>query len=266
MIYSKVLKKSIQGLALITALAACTDQSQLATVQVQMIDAPADYEAVYVDVVDVQVNVGQDEAGWQSLKEANLGVFNLLELTNGASALLGEIALPAGELSQIRLILGEENSLVSDGQTIALSTPSAQQSGLKLSINETLEAGVTYQLIIDFDAARSIVQAGNSGRYNLKPVLRATMDARTGSIEGAIEQGVTEGVQSVVYVMAGTDTVAAAYTDDTGGFLLGALPEGTYNLLLSPEEGRGYITTEMSDVAVTVGKVNKIGTITLFEE
>lgn len=266
MFYSQVIKKGLLGVGLIASLAACDNEAQMATVQVQLIDAPADYEAVFIDVVDVQVNVGEEEDGWQSLDEANMGVYNLLELTNGASVLLGEIALPAGELSQVRLILGDNNSLVTDGQTVALSTPSAQQSGLKLAVNQELEAGITYQLVIDFDAARSIVESGNSGDYNLKPVIRASMDPRTGAISGVIEQGVSEGVNATVFAIVGEDTLTSAYTDDTGNFLLGALPEDTYTVSISPETGSGYIATDVENVSVTIGEVNELGTITLNNE
>ena len=58
------------------------------------------------------------------------------------------------------------------GEKIALKTPSGQESGLKVQVHQEVTGGILYRLTLDFDAGRSIVKAGNSGKYLLKPVLR----------------------------------------------------------------------------------------------
>jgi hypothetical protein len=60
--------------------------------------------------------------------------------------LLGDIELPAGKVSQLRLILGSNNSIKVAGQVLLLplTTPSAQQSGLKVQIHTDLKEGITY--------------------------------------------------------------------------------------------------------------------------
>ena len=60
-----------------------------------------------------------------------------------------------------------------------LTTPSAQHSGLKLNVHAELTEGITYKILLDFDAARSIVKTG-SGAYNLKPVIRTITEATSG--------------------------------------------------------------------------------------
>jgi hypothetical protein len=50
--------------------------------------------------------------------------------------------LEISKVQQIRLILGTRNTVV-DGITYPLSTPSAEQSGLKLQVNQTLQEGVS---------------------------------------------------------------------------------------------------------------------------
>src|SRR5258705_2673224 len=154
--------------------------SQLATVQVRLTDAPGDFEEVNIDIQDVQVNSDTSSGGWVSLDVKNKGVYNLLKLTNGLDTLLGDIQLPEGEISQIRLILGNNNTVKVSGQSLALKTPSAQQSGLKIQVHTTLKAGVNYNITLDFDAARSIVATGN-GSFNLKPVIRSVV-AVAGSV------------------------------------------------------------------------------------
>ena len=54
---------------------------------------------------------------------------------------------------------------------VPLTTPSAQQSGLKMNVNITVPAGREVDFAIDFDACKSFVKAGKSGKILLKPVL-----------------------------------------------------------------------------------------------
>ena len=58
------------------------------------------------------------------------------------------------------------------GSETALDTPSGQQSGLKMNVNLTVEPDKVADFVLDFDACKSVGHArGNSGRYNLKPVI-----------------------------------------------------------------------------------------------
>ena len=235
------------------------DTNADARVRVLLTDDPGDYEAVNIDVQDVQVNPEDDDEGWVSLANVNPGVYNLLDLTGGLDTLLADAELPAGRLSQIRLVLGSDNTVQIDGEVKELMTPSAQQSGLKVQLNTDLEAGVTYTILLDFDAARSVVQAGNSGRFNLKPVIRATVDANSGSIRGTV---LPADVQSLITAYNSTDTLST-YTNGEGFFLLRGVPEGTYNLLIAPDPDSALPDEELTDVAVTLGEVTDIGAVDL---
>src|SRR6185369_13880870 len=135
------LNKYVSGWLLIISvtLVMCSkENAQTSTLQVRLTDAPGDYEEVNIDIQDVQVNSdASSNSGWKSLN-IKKGVYNLLKLTNGLDTLLGEAQLPQGRVSQIRLILGSNNSLKVLGQAHALNTPSAQQSGLKILVNTDL--------------------------------------------------------------------------------------------------------------------------------
>jgi len=161
---------SCVSLSLLLFVASCSkDSSQTATLQVRLTDAPGDYQEVNIDIDSVKVsssNTSGSNSSWVGL-DVKKGVYNLLDLTNGLDTLLGTTVLPAGKITQLRLVLGSNNTVKVAGQSYPLSTPSAQQSGLKILINTTLSAGVTYKITLDFDAARSIVVTGNSN-YILK--------------------------------------------------------------------------------------------------
>jgi len=232
-----------------------------ARIQVALVDAPADYEAVYIDIDDVQVNVGndeEDESGWQSLDDAQPGIYDLLKLTNGEEAFLGEIELPAGQLGQVRLILGDSNSLITEGSETELKVPSGSQSGLKLNVGENIEAGLTYKLVIDFDAAKSVVKAGNSGRYNLKPVLRASFEAQTGAIAGVVSPA-----EGIVYGIIGDDSISTYPDIETGEFLIRALEAGTYDVVAVPGSDTELDTVTVENVLVEIGIVTEVDTLKL---
>ncbi|MGI9543563.1 MAG: DUF4382 domain-containing protein [Cyclobacteriaceae bacterium] len=239
---------------------ACDSEPGMARLVVKLTDAPADYQEVNVDIQNIEVNVNQngDESGWTTLENTNTGVFNLLELTNGISAVLADVEIPAGYISQIRLQLGDNNTLKMGDQMIDLKTPSAQQSGLKIKLNSTLSANITYEILLDFDAARSVVKAGNSGNFNLKPVIRASAEAQDGAIKGMITPSEAS---SVVYAIQGADTVTSTFTNDVGRFLIRGLADGTYTVSISPQDP--YQTETRDEVLVNIGNVTDLGTIAL---
>lgn len=248
------------GICVVLALSllfSCNDaDDKPAYLEVHLTDAPGDYQQVNIDIQDVQVNSGSEDGGWTSI-DVNKGVYDLLKLTNGLDTLLGSCELPPGKVSQVRLILGSNNSIKINDQLIALSTPSAQQSGLKLQVKAELQEGITYKLLLDFDAARSIVKAGSSGKYNLKPVIRTIVEAESGAIKGSISP-----VESspAIYALIGADTVGTAFADQaTGKFLIKGLNAGIYKVTFQPKAGFQNFSKE--GVVVTTGNVTDVGTI-----
>ncbi|WP_373520722.1 DUF4382 domain-containing protein [Aquiflexum sp.] len=257
------------GLAVLFLTVSCDMQNKQITspdgnakVNVYLIDAPANYDEVWVEVLAVEIlpKGGSEENGssWINLAhESEDQKINLLSLVGGNSAHLGEIEVPAGEISQIRLLLGDDNYIIKDGQRIDLSTPSAQQSGLKLKIDKPLNPGISYDLIIDFDASQSIVRAGNSGQYILKPVLRVVAE-ESSTIEGTIlplEAGPVE-----VTAVLGDETLGT-YTDESGKFVLRGLKTGSYILEIVPNES--YLGVTLEAVETETGKVTLIDPIQL---
>ncbi|RBL92576.1 DUF4382 domain-containing protein [Chitinophaga flava] len=229
-----------------------------AKLTVYLTDAPANYDAVNIDVQDVLVNASAGDNGWQSIHLLRPGVYNLLNFRNGIDTVLASSGLPAGKISQIRLVLGSKNSVVVNGAAYPLETPSAQQSGLKLNVQATLTAGVEYRLWIDFDANRSVVTTGN-GKYILKPVIRTYTQATSGSIKGIVLPAIH--INSV-FAIQNTDTIATAKPDPlTGAFLLTGLNAGAYNVAFA---GDGLVKdTIVASVNVSIGQVTSIAPITL---
>ena len=235
-----------------------------AGIAIALTDAPGDYEEVWVEVDDIMIKreEGNDgEGGWESLGVIDPGPHDLLKLTGGKTQLLTDTDIPAGYLRELRMILGDNNTIVADGVSYDLKTPSAQQSGLKLQVNQELEAAIEYQFILDFDVEKSVVKAGNSGNYNLHPVLRLSAEATTGSITGSVHP---TDLNAMVVAENGEVSVSA-YTDDEGGFRLHGLPEGTYKITATPDEASGFFPEVVDNVEVKIGDVTDLGVIFLQE-
>ena len=234
----------------------CQDENKNARIEVWLTDAAGDYQAVNVDVQGVEINSAEGEQGWQSLA-ITPKVYNLIELANGNETFLGDLELPGGRISQIRLILGDSNTVV-DKDTIEheLKTPSAQQSGLKIQVHQVLAEGITYKILLDFEAGKSVVKTG-SNNYILKPVIRATTEAQDGAIKGSVSPA---GVVAVS-LMAADTVVTTTSTDEAGKFLIRGLDAGTYKLVF--DAGSDTPDIEKADVSVSVGEVTDIGVISM---
>lgn len=221
-----------------------------AHVAVKLTDAPGDYEGVYVDVEEVMVNTTTEadaEAKWETIAVIDEDPINLLELTGGVTKLLADVDLPAGHLSQIRLVLGENNYLkeTEDGPEIMMKTPSAQESGLKLQVNEELEADAEYTFILDFDVDKSVVATGNGG-YNLKPVIRTSVEENSSSITGTV----VADAEDVVVTATSLNAEVSAHTDAEGKFELHGLPAGTYLITVTPDDLSGLAVYTQNNVEV----------------
>lgn len=252
--------------ALVLIIAGCdtAPQSETGTLEVRLVDAPIDSVSEVNIVIDsVQVNNTDNEEGWITISEP-MQSYDLLKLTNGAYEVLGEVDLEPGTYEQIRLILNPEgNNLVFPDERVEdLFIPSGAQTGVKLNVNAEIEAGFTYTLILDFDASRSVVKAGNSGKYLLKPVIKASNEATTGIVSGTV---LPADAKSKVMAIVEEDTLTTTLADTTDGtYKLLGLDPGTYRISFEPRVD-GYAGTDTTGVEVTAGATTELGTTELEE-
>ncbi len=228
------------------------DNEGMSSLTFNLTDAPGPYDEVNIDVVGLQVIVNDSIYDL----ETQAGVYNLLDLVNGKDTLIVDGQVPSGMLSQVRLILGDNNNLLIGSDYFDLKTPSAQQSGLKLNVHQEIYPGVAYEYTIDFDAGRSVVHTGND-QYILKPVLKVFSDAVSGAIEGVVSPA---DVNAEIFAISESNDTISTFSDiATGHYMFRGLQGGSYSLDFKPVAP--YSDTTLTDIVVRTGYVTSVDTV-----
>lgn len=157
-------------LASITLIFSCSKDNKNSTLQVRLTDNPVAFQEVNVDIREVRVKFDDDVSDneWVTLT-TNAGIYNLLTL-QGVDTALATGLLPTNTVKQVRFILGPNNTVKDNGIVYPLVIPSGSESGLKIKVSKKLNLTLE-TLVIDFDAALSVLKEGN-GDYKLRPVIK----------------------------------------------------------------------------------------------
>jgi hypothetical protein len=224
-------------------------------------DAPAcGYEQVNVTVNKLRVHPSADaaatDAGWSDIVLSPPRRIDLLTLQNGRVELLGETPLNAGHYSQIRMVLADNsqaeplaNSVVPSGRAEApLDTASSSTNGIKVKLDTDVGDGQVVDVVLDFDACKSVVSAGKSGHYKLKPVVTAIpLVAGSGQgVVGHVDPNLAMSQTRVAVQLNGVQ-VKATTPDASGKFVLYPVPLGRYDLVVT---AAGRVTAVVTGVPV----------------
>jgi hypothetical protein len=250
-------------------LSSCRDEtgtgSDTGILHLSITDAPIDqYDVtgVFITVTDVQIH--KDGESWTALDGFQGPVtYNLLELTHGVSALMGSTELTAGTYTQIRFMLDAPANMgqgqhtnpgcyleFADGSTASLFVPSGGQTGYKAIGSFTVPINGEVHVTADFDVRKSVVVAGNSGKFILKPTIRLVADDQAGKITGSVTN-LEAGYGAVIYAYeAGTYQEAEALdpepelvrfpraissdrVHEEGHYMIPFLAPGSYDLVVA---------------------------------
>jgi len=240
--------------------------------RVALTDAPAcGYDEVNVTIERVRVHqsstADDNDGGWVDIPVVNgPRKVDLLSLTNGVLMELGQTTLTAAFYSQIRLVLASNSSIPlsntvkpTGGVETEMKTPSAQQSGLKLINGFTVAPNTVTDIVLDFDACKSVVKAGNSGMYLLKPVIRMIPRTLTPTaIAGYVQTGVT-GV--TVSAQKNGVVMKATQPDANGQFVLAPLDPAMspYDVVFT---GENLTTSVIAAVPVVANQTTTLNSST----
>jgi len=259
-------------------LAGCGAEINTGTLSLSLSDATtAEYNAAYVTIKEVQVHTDED-GSWQRVASPNR-TYNLLELVNGVREQLGITELETAHYTQMRLIIGKSpddtinllseshpyaNYIIDNADTYyELKIPSGYQTGIKIVHGFDIAEDQTTELILDFDACRSVVQAGNSGKWLLKPTIKIASLEDFSIINGTVTDDSDAGIEGAlvsaqIFNGGTTETKdddeliiqAATITDSNGEYKLFVTP-GTFNLVVYAEAK----VPDFRKVATTAGEV-----------
>ncbi len=165
---------------------------------IYLTDCPFEAEEVNVEIVNVIV---EDMDGFKIELNTAVGVYNLLEFTNGVDTLLAEGNVELEDIESIYLELGDANSIVVDGQEFPLELKGDSLVKVNINLDQFDESA---DFIVDFFACTSIIEV--NGEYFLKPVIKfkGTKNNNQG--------GNTDFVEDFIEDIAGCYTLVYPYT------------------------------------------------------
>lgn len=128
--------------------------------------------------------------------------------------ILDEYKLPEGRYTALRLLLDESRLFVEvDGAQHLMTIPEAEQEGLEVPFNVTVDDDTELDLTLDFDVRKSLRRVSED-QFELHPVLRVVRTERSGFLTGTVaedlvrdsncENGTDDRDGNAVYVFAGS--------------------------------------------------------------
>jgi hypothetical protein len=239
-------------------------ESGEASLTVKLTDAPGDLKQAQVRVSKIILQgagTGDSTSARQEFTVASTEWIDLLTLTGGKlQSLVSGVAVQPGTYSQLRVVVDGAYVVTRDNKVFAtpgavlpanvtatgeLKCPGCDKSGFKVIFPGGITVSDATTLLIDFDVNQSFGhEAGNSGKYILKPVLigtRQTGATQPGTISGTVSlaQGVTipacggqatlDLTRFVPTATSGT-TLKTGATTAAGAYTVGAVAPGTYAL------------------------------------
>jgi hypothetical protein len=272
-----------------------TSSNSPRNLSVYLTDAPASFDAVFLDIQKVEAKVdtsihrdddhfgdsdknedddhlgakgdgdhqGQDSDhdsyGYWVLLNSQPGLVNVYNLRNGLDSMLAH-GIVNGTVRKIRMTLGANSYVVKNGVQYPLTLVNGEHSQgkylyVKLHDEDRDESNGKVGVWIDFDIARSIFY--NDGKYYLRPYLKPFCDKNFAEVEGKVTPWEAN---PVVKMFNATDT-ASAFPNREGEFKIRGLREGTYTLVY--EASNSYKSVTVNNVAVSRNKELKLAPVVL---
>jgi hypothetical protein len=152
------------------------DTENMSTVVVTLAAAEAHFAGGHDGDHDGKAKDDDEDGGWVRVTGTPFA-YDLLRLQNGVSELIGDLALPPGKITQIRLFIDETGTnavTLKNGQVCPLNLGDVDKKGIKV-IHPfkamTIKEGRVLEVVLDFDLKESVDMSGPCA-YKLKPVIK----------------------------------------------------------------------------------------------
>jgi len=238
-------------------------------------DAPFPFDRIArVDIhiseigLSPQADTSQGPPGWITVATPDR-VFNLLELQNGTTALLGEADVPPGQYRAVRVTFDPARSSMTDtdGGHPAINW---QAKGDIPTLFGLVEEAMAIDengedVVIDFDVGRSFLPDDGDG-FIFIPFLRAITRAGSGGVAGTLVHSdggapIPLAAVSIHYAFDSATTlgplVATSRADASGAFKASFLRPGHY--MVVPEDLERDVVGPTRSVEVKAGETAQAG-------
>lgn len=151
---------------LVVSLSSCSKEyetetfpnSALVTIKLQGLSSQ--FSHANIEISDIQFQVKADATApdaWVSLNTVNMGIHDLSQITGDQVVTLvdfDEVSL--NHIYNLKLVLGEHNSVMKQGLTYELEMAPELQGATINMVDKELNANKIYEFLIEFDIDRSI--------------------------------------------------------------------------------------------------------------
>lgn len=235
-------------------LASCEDpdSSPRALLNVILVDSPAHWDSVFVEIEGVDIEVlaeGRDSQIQTFFFEYKSGDkrIRVSDLVGGNALLLGRSELPIGQITSAKILLGENHSMFLNEKkyVLALSDPSKNEISLETSID--IAQGISYDVLLDLDLEKSIIQVSESPlTYELEPTFSLVNGIGTVDISGYLKPTT---LYPAIYLSNGEDTIST-HTDASGKYYF-RVQAGSYKIFFDAKDDLYQDTTFSEELVVS---------------
>ncbi|WP_439488584.1 DUF4382 domain-containing protein [Algoriphagus sp.] len=222
------------------------DSSPKALLNVILVDSPAQWDSVFVEIEGVDIDVlvqgreTQAQTFYLEYKSGNKRI-KVSELVGGTQLLLGRNELPIGLITSATIILGDNHSMFIGEKRYDLELSDPDDNRVSLPTSITLEQGISYDIILDIDLERSIVQTSETPlAYGLDPNFKLVEGKGLVELEGNLKP---TSLYPAIYMWSATDTFST-HTNTSGNYIF-KVPMDKYTLYFDPKNERYQDTTTL---------------------
>lgn len=137
-----------------------SDGTDYTSVTFKLFSESVNYHSAYLDVKELEIQIredGNDPKSWVKFDVINPGVHDFSQLNNGSELVLVEnLTVPVSMFYNIKLVFGEDNSILLNNVLHAIDTPSIHNRQSVNCIDRSLEANKSYEFTLRFELDNSI--------------------------------------------------------------------------------------------------------------
>lgn len=238
------------------------DSGPKALVNIVLVDTPAKWDSVLVEIEGVELEIlvqGRDTESQSFFLEYKTGdkQIKVSDLIGGRGLIIGRDQLPTGKVIGLRIQMGQDHVLYQGQRGYQMPLADSNNFFISIPSDIDLESGIAYDLILDLNLEKSILQKSTSPlSFQLAPNFTLVEGALSGEISGTISPLT---LKPAIFLIQGTDSIST-HSNSSGRYLLRSEP-GNYSVYFDPKDDR-YVQETIENVLVEKGKTTQIPAFT----